>query len=215
MIWMTVFTSLLLPSCTSGEDPAPPKPDTLPPPAPDAPIAIPPPLPSTVKPGDPEPPITANNCEDPMTPPEVKPGSCITGRLQCGQTTISTTKGGGDWFDTRFYERSYCTPATTRHDDGFERAFVLSMPAGDNHAAFFLDTPCADLDMAVMRIMDPSVCPDTSSVNEPCDMWPKPGTSREVVELSSQGETHWLVVVEGKTAVEAPFSLTVTCREGL
>lgn len=175
-----------------------------------------PPLPApVVAPGEPAPPITSSNCEDEMSPPDLQGPDCITATLQCGQTVIGTTKGGGQWFGSRFYEKKYCTPATIAHDAGHERVYALSLPAGDRHASIFLDTPCADLDMAVMRVLDFTTCPTMDTSISQCDMWPKPGNFREHVEISSQEDTHWLVVVEGKTEQDGPFALTVQCRDGL
>jgi hypothetical protein len=166
-------------------------------------------------PGEPAPSITTSNCQDDVPPPALQGPACITAPLQCGQTVIGTTKGGGDWFDTRFYEKMYCTPATTQHDIGHERVYSLTLPAGNRRATVWLDTPCADLDLAIMRVPDLESCPTIDSSVSQCEMWPKNGTTRERVEVASQEDTRWLVVVESKTETDGHFALTVECQDGL
>lgn len=154
-------------------------------------IQPPPPDPvPVVAPGEPAPPISASNCSDEMEPPALSGPDCITAQIRCGETVIGTTKGGGSWFDTRFYEKKYCTPATTRHDVGHERVYALTLPAGDRRATVWLDTPCADLDLAAMRVTDHNSCPTIDHNVTQCEMWPKSGTARERVEMASQDETH-------------------------
>jgi hypothetical protein len=186
-------------------------------PQPDAVVVVPAPIDPVpvVAPGEPAPPIDTTNCEDEVTAPEQKGPGCITAPIECGQTVIGTTSGGGSWFDTRFYEKKYCTPATTRHDIGHERVYSLTLPAGARRAVIWLDTPCADLDLAAMRVTDFGSCPTIDSHVSQCEMWPKPGTARERVEVASQDDTNWLIVVESKTETDGPFALTVECKEGL
>lgn len=206
-----------------GADVATPPP---PPPAPAAPkypdlhspgiLPLPPPAP-----GDPSPAIGAENCDDlaqggPMAGPD-----CITGPIECGQTVVGHTKGGSKAFDTRFYEAQYCTPALTDHSSGDERVYVLQFPKGDKHATIWLDTPCADLDLAAIRVQEtptagqPYACPTVDSGIRQCEMSVQPGNLRDKVEVVSQVGTTWLVVVEGKGDAEGPFALTVQCGEGL
>ena len=58
------------------------------------------------------------------------------------------TIGGVQRFDSRFYEKQFCTPRITNHDGGNERVYTLEMPEGDWTAYVTLDSPCADLDVA-------------------------------------------------------------------
>jgi hypothetical protein len=197
----------------SSELTEPPQPE----PQADAVVVIPSPVDPVpvVAPGEPAPPIDPSNCKDEVPPPELQGPACITAPIQCGQTVIGTTSGGGSWFDTHFYEKKYCTPATTRHDAGHERVYSLTLPAGNRRAIIWLDTPCADLDLAAMHVSDLQSCPTLDNHVSQCEMWPKSGNARERVEVASQEETHWLIVVEGKTETDGPFALTVECKEGL
>jgi hypothetical protein len=134
----------------------------------------------------------------------------VTGILNCGDTVIGHTRGGYRAFDTRFYEHHFCTPATTQHDGGDERIYRLRMPEGRFRAWVTLDTPCADLDLAVIKWDHPGL-PGFDSVVDDCEMFPKDGSRREIVDVTSEGDSDWLVVVEGKGEEEGAFGLTVQC----
>lgn len=140
---------------------------------------------------------------------------CITDTIECGQTVIGHTIGGVQRFDSRFYEKQFCTPYTTNHDGGDERVYQLVMPEGDYKAFVYLDTPCADLDMAGIKWSD-DTCPTTKHMVNQCEMWPDAyGRDREYMELVSQHGSTWLIVVEGKGEAEGAFALHVQCRPGL
>lgn len=139
---------------------------------------------------------------------------CMSGELRCGETLIGSTKGGVRRYDTRFYESNFCTPATTEHDGGDERVYRLRMPDGDWTAVVTLDSPCADLDLAAMKL-NGDTCPTAASMVGQCEMYPKDGHQREQVRLVTQRETDWWVVVEGKDDAEGGFALTVQCRAGV
>jgi hypothetical protein len=139
---------------------------------------------------------------------------CSSGDIRCGETVLGATRGGVRRYDTRFYESNFCTPATTDHDGGEERVYRLHMPDGDWTAVVTLDTPCADLDLAAMKL-NGETCPTAASMVAQCEMYPKDGTRREAVRLVTQRETDWWIVVEGKGAAEGGFALTVQCRAGI
>ncbi len=160
--------------------------------------------------------ITSEECEDvePLGPPE---DGCVTAKLACDDVIVGHTDGGfaNNRFDTRFYERHHCTPATTHHDRTSERLYRLDMPQGDWRAFVTLDTPCADLDLAAAKSR--VSCLDGGSNLAQCEMsvWDE---DRERVELVSRHATTWWIIVEGKDgrdATDAPFALTVQCVPGL
>ncbi|MEQ1504920.1 MAG: hypothetical protein ABMB14_21995, partial [Myxococcota bacterium] len=162
----------------------------------------------------PSPAILAANCGDVDDGGPVAGPDCVTATIRCGETVVGHTRGGVSRFDSRFYEKTFCTPATTNHDSGDERVYLLELPAGDRTVDLWLDTPCADLDLAAIRVTDPSRCPTNDDPVPQCDMWPNDGTAREHVRITSQVATHWLVVVEGKGDAEGAFGLTVACADG-
>ncbi|MFT6818832.1 MAG: hypothetical protein ACJATT_002650 [Myxococcota bacterium] len=134
----------------------------------------------------------------------------ITGTIGCGEQLVGHTRGGVQAFDTRFYEHHFCTPATTNHDGGDERVYRMSIPEGRLRPWVTLDTPCADLDLTVIKWSGSGLPTFDSSVAD-CEMFPKDGTTREIVDVTSDRATEWLIVVEGKDAEEGAFGLTVQC----
>jgi len=166
-------------------------------------------------PAAPEPAVTADMCDDLEEGGEVKGPDCITADIQCGDTIVGHTVGGTDNFNTKFYEQKHCTPGTTDHNGGDERVYRLKMPRGEWTATVWLDTPCADLDLAGMAVPDNDTCPTIDQNVPRCDMWPAKRGEREKLELVNQKPTTWLLVVEGKNDEEGPFALHVHCEEGL
>ena len=182
---------------------------------PGTPAVVTPPTPTPSSSADPPAVVGTANCGDLSDGGPVPGPACITATIGCGDTIAGHTKGGTSVFDTRFYEAKYCTPATTNHDSGDERVYALTMPEGDHRAIVTLDTPCADLDLAAVRVPGFDACPTVDTDVPQCEMWPKPSTQRESVELVSQGPSTWLLVVEGKNDAEGAFGLTVRCVDGL
>jgi hypothetical protein len=134
----------------------------------------------------------------------------VSGSIACGETLIGHTRGGASAFDTRFYEHHFCTPATTQHDGGDERVYRLHVPEGRLRPWVTLDTPCADLDLAVIKWSETRM-PTVSSIVQDCEMFPKDGSRREVIDVTSDRESDWLIVVEGKGDEEGAFAITVQC----
>jgi len=158
--------------------------------------------------------VTADMCDDMEDGGPVNGPYCITADIQCDETVVGHTIGGTKRFDSRFYDHMQCTPMTTDHDGGDERVYRLQMPEGEWTATVWLDTPCADLDVAGMVSPSADSCPTPTSHVPRCDMWPARRGKREKLVLVSQKPTTWLLVVEGKDDEEGPFALHVVCEEG-
>ncbi len=154
--------------------------------------------------------ITRRQCGDLSHGGPVDGPDCITAEIECGQTIVGHTVGGVDRFNTRFYEKFFCTPATTNHNGGNERVYYLRAPEKRQRLWVTLDTPCADLDLAVIKVSGPK-CPTMDNHVPDCEMWPKPGNKREVVDVTTMGDSEWLIVVEGKDDEEGAFAVTVQC----
>ncbi len=139
---------------------------------------------------------------------------CINGTLSCGETLRGHTKGGGKHFDTKFYEKKFCWPATQNHSGGDERVYQLVIPEGKKiKAEVTLTTPCADLDMAAIE-WDRTQCPTIANHINRCETTTKTGTKSETLKLMSAPEgSTWLVVVEGKDKEEGAFSISVECGD--
>jgi hypothetical protein len=170
--------------------------------------------PTTPADGEPNFGIVPNDCENVPKNAALEGPDCITGTLSCGDTVVGHTVGGANIFTTRFYEKHFCTPSTTEHDSGDERIYRLQMPEGDWTADVYLDTPCADLDLAAIKWTG-DTCPSEASQVRQCEMSVRDGGHRDHVRLSSRKATQWLLAVEGKNNQEGAFALVVTCREGL
>ncbi len=170
--------------------------------------------PSSPADGEPEFGLVHKDCKDVPENDAVEGPDCLSGTIACGDTRVGHTLGGTNNLTTKFYEKKFCTPATTDHDSGDERVYRLDMPDGDWTADVYLDTPCADLDLAAIKWTG-DTCPNENSAVGQCEMTVREGGRREHVRLSSRDETTWLVAVEGKGTQEGAFALVVTCRPGL
>ncbi len=204
-----LLTSTACDLISGGDVAETPKPG--PAPAPGDVVAVP-------QPGDPsaeEPTFTEDDCDKVEAGDPVPEGEFLSGTLACGDTIVGHTKGSGiQRFDTKFYERHHCTPATTEHDSGDERIYELKMPDGDHTANVYLDSPCENVDMAAI-LFNGDGLPTIDTTLLRCEMWPKPRGQAEHVKLVSKQASRWLIVVEGQGEAEGPFQLRVECNEGL
>ncbi|MCA9566865.1 MAG: hypothetical protein KC656_03445 [Myxococcales bacterium] len=157
-------------------------------------------------------------CADMTDGGEVGADGCVTGELKCGDEIIGHTVGGVHLYDTKFYEKKHCWPATVHHDAGNERVYKLTMPSGEWRAWVTLYSPCADLNVAAIR-HDESTCPTMDHDIRVCEMSVKEGRIADRIELTTQTPDHldptWYVVVEGRDDYDGPFSLHVQCAPGL
>src|SRR5688500_15272763 len=64
-------------------------------------------------PPPPEAAVTSANCDDLADGGPVNGPGCITGEIKCGDTIVGHTLGGVERFDSKFYEKKFCTPRTT------------------------------------------------------------------------------------------------------
>lgn len=214
-----MFLTTVLWGCFGGSPPEEKKPDGPLVVTPAKPITAPGLAPQPAAPPGPnDPPVgmTAENCQDLQHGGPVAGPECVTQKVKCGDVIYGHTLGGTQVFDTKFYEHHQCTPATTDHDGGDERIYLFEFPEGDNSAWVWLDTPCADLDLAAIRLPEGTEgCPGMDRYIRQCEMWPKPGTRREKVLMVSQGPSKWMIAVEGKGNEEGAFALTIQCKPGL
>jgi hypothetical protein len=142
---------------------------------------------------------------------DVEPrGGCITDDIGCGETVRGhTVGGGGNRFDTKFYQSKFCLVSSETYQ-GEERIYRFSMPAA-TLATAELHSPCEDLDLFVMQ-WAPQQCPAPGSSVGACDVTTRPGGG-SVDMVSINNPRHFLLVIDGKGGVEAPFELTLSCQE--
>ncbi|MCO4745685.1 MAG: hypothetical protein KC912_12910 [Proteobacteria bacterium] len=158
----------------------------------------------------PVPGITSAQCDDLTDGGDVRADGCITAEIHCDETIVGHTRGGIDAFNTKFYEKGFCTPGTTQHDGGDERVYLFKSPPGKHRIYFTLDTPCGDLDVSAMRYQGDG-CPTEAGTLGDCEMLRKDGTERERISVPTMDEWKYLVVVEGEGDAEGAFALTAQC----
>ncbi len=155
--------------------------------------------------------ITSGQCDDMEHGGEVKGPDCATDVLTCNSTIIGHTRGGVDRYDSEFYESHFCWPSTTDHDSGDERVYQFDLPP-NTMADIALDTPCADLDMMVIR-QNSDTCPKANQIVPQCEMALEEGKKREQIHLVTINKSRWWVVVEGSGDAEGAYALSVQCRD--
>ncbi len=118
------------------------------------------------------------------------------------------TYGGERGFDGASYESKFCAPGTEPYS-GSERVYRLDLPA-QTKADIELESPCADLDLFAMTWSDEGRCPGPKHSVSICEADVKKKGGAVHIE-NVKNPLRWLVVVDGKGGVEAPFQLRVTC----
>lgn len=165
-------------------------------------------------PPPPEAAVTSSQCDDLSDGGPVGGPGCVTSPISCGETVIGHTVGGVRRFDTKFYEKKFCWPATVQHDGGEERVYRLEMPDGEWRAFVWMDSPCADLDLFAVK-WNGDDCPTMDHNIAQCESNLQRRVGNERVELVHQGTATWYLVVEGSGDEEGAFALHVQCRPGL
>jgi len=135
---------------------------------------------------------------------------CLSGSIACGETVKGTTVGGSTHFDGQRYRASYCFPAA---DDAYtdpERVYAFELPA-DNEATFTLDSPCAELDLVVLRWEGEPACPGADERITECEGDKNPGGGS--ARLWNDSQAHYLLIVDGDQGAAGNFTLSVSCRD--
>ncbi len=142
--------------------------------------------------------------------PDRPPGGpdCLSGSLSCGASVTATTEGGSDHFDAEHYENFFCLVPEGEYL-GSERVYEIEL-AGDVLATFDLYSPCADLDVIVLRQDDIGSCPDSDQLLTECEADVSTGSGSTTVWTDRP--SRYLVIVDGKRGVEDNFELQVGCE---
>jgi len=134
---------------------------------------------------------------------------CVTKKIACGDEIKGNTTGGKANFDDEIYRSSFCIPFT--HDyTGKERIYHFELPA-QSKANIWLDSDCADLDLFAMQWNYDGKCPTPSHRISVCEGDDEKGGGMVHLE-AIRNPLQYLVVVDGKAGVTAPFHLTVECE---
>jgi hypothetical protein len=135
---------------------------------------------------------------------------CVTKSIACGDSIQGNTTGGRAKFEDEFYVAKYCVPSHNGYH-GNERVYTLDLPPNTG-ANIFLDTDCADLDLFAFRWPYDGKCPTASHTISECEADDDEGDGIVHVE-TVKNPGAYMIVVEGKAGVEAPFHLTVECGQ--
>ena len=155
--------------------------------------------------------LTAAQCSEMQDGGPLAAGSdFLTAEVKCGDVVLGHTRGGVERFNTKFYEKNFCTPGTTQHDGGDERVYRLQLKAQER-ARITLDTPCANLDVAAIQSASGATALPTEALGQRCEMVAMKGTTREVLDLYTDVDDTWFLVVEGQKDEEGAFALHVQC----
>jgi len=148
------------------------------------------------------------DCDD-RSDVDVEPvNSCISGELTCGGTITGHTEGGGSRWEGLFYQKKFCEARVDAYE-GEERVYRFSMDR-QQLATIELTSDCEDLDLFVLQ-WSKDTCPELGHMVNTCEA----DTSRKggTIELEAiTNPRNFLVVVEGKGGVDAPFELSAKCR---
>jgi len=149
-------------------------------------------------------------CE-PREPAGIAGPGCVTATIACGDSIQGTTVGGSRHFNGDRYVHSYCFPTTEDSHMGTERVYEFRLET-DQRATFELDSPCADLDLAVLRWENADRCPGSSVAISECEGQNRGGGG--TAKIWNNRPARYLVIVDGSDTQGANFELSVACVEG-
>jgi hypothetical protein len=153
---------------------------------------------------------STEQCE-PREPATVAGPGCVTAPITCGDTIQGTTVGGTRHFDGDRYVHSYCFPTTEDSHRGTERVYAFQLQT-DQRATFVLKSPCADLDLAVLRWEKADRCPGPSESVSECEGQNRGGGG--TAKVWNNRPARYLVIVDGSDTQGANFELSATCVDG-
>jgi len=133
---------------------------------------------------------------------------CVTKTIECGDSLEGNTAGGRANFEDDFYVHKFCTPSSHGYV-GNERVYVLELPPNTG-ANLWLDSDCADLDLFAFRWRYDGKCPTVSHTISECEADDDEGDGVVHIE-TAKNPGSFMVAIDGKAGVQAPFRLTVEC----
>ncbi len=154
------------------------------------------------------------DCNQPYTKP-TPVDSCVDQMLSCGQTVVGSTAGAASRWDEDAYTSWFCFPLPDGAYAGGEVVYSFQHP-GTKDAVFTLDSPCEDLDIAVLRWRfwaDDGECPsaDTTLAFDCEADDSRGGAVLTIPEIPDGTRYEYLVIIEGPEPVDALFELSVDC----
>lgn len=151
-------------------------------------------------------------CDDRSLATQPVLNQCTTGELKCGEVVHGDTQGGLSQYSNTYYREKYCVPLPDNYS-GSERLYHILIPA--NHISEIeLYSPCQDLDLFAMVWSEPDRCPTLEHNVSECEA----GISRggdKIRLFTDYNPKNFLIVVDGKQGVEAPFAIEARCTPNL
>ncbi len=148
------------------------------------------------------------DCSDRTGADIVPANDCISGELRCGETLKGHTEGGGSRYEGLFYQKKFCEAQVDPYE-GEERIYRFSMTR-QQLATIELTSDCEDLDLFVVQ-WSKDTCPELGHMVNACEA--STGRKGGTIELEAiTNPRNFLVIVEGKGGVDAPFELSAKCR---
>ncbi len=152
---------------------------------------------------------------DPLCEQTISTGAptqdCVTTSLSCDTRKVDTLKRGQAEYGATEYTAWYCGWTSGDPWSGRERVYSFRHP-GTGTVKFTLDSPCADMDLIVVRwgyFASDGICPSaaTTLISE-CEMT---SSSRDYVSIYASTPSDYLVIVDGGEDAEENFSLEIDC----
>jgi hypothetical protein len=155
--------------------------------------------------------------DDPLCDQSISTGpptnDCVTSTLSCDTRKIDTLKRGYALYGAAAYQAWYCGWTGGDPWSGSERVYAFEHP-GTGTVTFTLDTPCAEMDLVVLRwgyFASEGTCPtESTSLISECEMDMDSGDSGQVSVYASS-PADYLVIVDGVDGAEENFSLEIAC----
>jgi hypothetical protein len=148
------------------------------------------------------------DCDAPPPTLEWDAGSCIAAELQCGDSVVAQNTGGPSNVDGGDYSSIWaCEVTGTGVYTGPEQHFAFDHP-GTGDVTFTLDSPCADLDLFVMR-WESDTCVTSSTPIFECEG--DIGRGGGAVTIWQNAPARYVVIVEGEFGETDPYRLDVAC----
>lgn len=137
---------------------------------------------------------------------------CVTDTLSCGETVKGNLHGGTSNFSIDDYEAWYCTYGSGDPWSGPERVYAFEHP-GTGSVEIKLHTPCAEMDLAVLRWgwwASEGECPsEESTLVTECEFDESSGDGSVVIYASAPSD--YLVIVDGVEGAVDLFQVSAVC----
>lgn len=155
--------------------------------------------------------------DDPLCDRDINTGApredCVTDTIGCSQERVDTLVGGDSDFGAEEYEAWYCTYTGGDPWSGSERVYAFAHP-GTGNVTFTLDSPCAEMDLAVVRwgywATDRQCPTGASTLVSECEM--DDGGGGGSVTVWNNEPADYLVIVDGVDGAQDNFALSVSCE---